>query len=44
MNWTSCRTIDDDVKYVQVPYKRELDLGKPLAFSLVAQFLPDDFD
>jgi hypothetical protein len=36
--------IDDDDKYVQLPDKRELDLGKSLVFDFVGQFLPDDFD
>jgi hypothetical protein len=36
--------IDDEEKYVQIPDKRELDLGKPLVFDFVGQFLPDDFD
>ena len=36
--------IDDGEKYVQIPDKRELDLGKPLVFDFVGQFLPDDFD
>ena len=34
----------DDEKYVQIPAKRDLDLGKPLVFDFVGQFLPDDFD
>ena len=36
--------IDDGEKYVQIPDKRELDLGKLLVFDFVGQFLPDDFD
>ena len=36
--------IYDDEKYVQIPDKRELDLGKPLVFDFVRQFLPDDLD
>ena len=36
--------IDDEEKYIQIPDKRELDLGKPLVFDFVRQFLPDDFD
>jgi hypothetical protein len=35
--------IDDDDKYVQLPDKRELDLGRALVFDFVRQFLPDDF-
>jgi hypothetical protein len=29
--------------YVQLPDKRELDLGRALVFDFVRQFLPDDF-
>jgi hypothetical protein len=36
--------IDDNEKYVQLPDKRELELGMPLVFDFVGQFLPDDFD
>jgi hypothetical protein len=36
--------IDDDEKYIQMPDKRELGLGKPLALDFARQFLPDDFD
>jgi hypothetical protein len=36
--------IDDSEKYVQIPNKRELDLGKPLVLNFARQFLPDDFD
>ena len=36
--------IDDDEKYVQIPDKRELDLGKPLVFDFISQFLPDAID
>ena len=36
--------IDDEEKYVQIPDKRDLDLGKPLVFDFVGQFLPDDFE
>jgi hypothetical protein len=36
--------IDDDEKYVQIPDKRELDLGKTLVFDFVRQCLPDAFD
>ena len=35
--------IDDEEKYVRIPDKRELELGKPLALDFVDQFLPDDF-
>ena len=36
--------IDDDDKYIQIPDKRELDLGEVLVFDFVDQFLPDDFN
>ena len=36
--------IDDSEKYVQIPNKRELDLGKPLVLNFARQFLPDYFD
>jgi hypothetical protein len=36
--------IDDDDKYVRIPHKRELNLGKRLALAFVMDFLPNDFD
>ena len=36
--------IDDSEKFLQIPDKRELDLGKPLALDFARQFLPGDFD
>jgi hypothetical protein len=36
--------IDDTEKFLQIPDKRELDLGKPLALDFARQFLPGDFD
>jgi hypothetical protein len=36
--------LHDSEKYVQIPNKRELDLGKPLVLDFAGQFLPDDFD
>ncbi len=36
--------IDDNEKFLQIPDKRELDLGKPLALDFTREFLPDDFD
>jgi Uncharacterised protein family (UPF0158) len=35
--------IEDEEKYLPVPDKRELDLGKPLILDFVREFLPDDF-
>jgi hypothetical protein len=36
--------ISDSEKFLQIPDKRELDLGKPLALDFARQFLPGDFD
>lgn len=36
--------IDDEEKYLKIPDKRELGLGKPLALDFARKFLPDDFD
>ena len=36
--------LDENEIYVQVPDKRELDLGKRLALDFAGQFLPNDFD
>jgi hypothetical protein len=36
--------IEDETKYVPLPDKRDLDLGKPLALAFAREFLPDDFD
>jgi hypothetical protein len=36
--------IDHSEKYVQIPDKRELDLGKPLVLDFARQFLPEDLD
>ena len=34
----------DDKKYIFIPDKRELDLGKPLVLDFAREFLPDDYD
>ena len=34
----------EDEKYVRVPDKRDLDLGKTLVLHFAEQFLPDDHD
>ena len=36
--------IDDSEKFLPIPDKRDLDLGKPLALDFARQFLPGDFD
>ena len=35
--------IDDTDKFLQVPDKKEVDLGKPLALAFSREFLPGDF-
>jgi hypothetical protein len=36
--------VDDDEAYVQIPHKKDLGLGKPLALAFVEEFLADEFD
>jgi hypothetical protein len=36
--------IHDGEKYIVLPDKRELDLGKALVLDFAREFLPDDFD
>jgi enoyl-CoA hydratase/carnithine racemase len=36
--------IDDPDKYIQLPHKKALDLGKPLVMNFVRQFLPNDLE
>jgi len=36
--------VEDDEKYVAIPDKRELDLGKPMVLDFARKFLTDDFD
>lgn len=36
--------IDDEDKYLPIPHKNELGLGKPLVLDFTRQFLPNDFD
>jgi hypothetical protein len=36
--------IDDEEKYLAIPSKRDLGLGRSLVFDFVEQFLPDDLD
>jgi Uncharacterised protein family (UPF0158) len=36
--------IEDKDKYIQLPSKRELDLGVPLVMDFARQVLPRDFD
>jgi len=34
----------DDAKYIEIPHKNELDLGKPLVMGFVREFLPEDYE
>jgi hypothetical protein len=34
----------DNEKYLEIPHKNELELGKPLVLDFVSRFLPDDYD
>jgi hypothetical protein len=34
----------DNEKYIAIPDKRELDLGKPLVLDFAREFLPDHYD
>ena len=36
--------INDEEKYLRLPNRRDLDLGKPLVLDFAREFLPDDFD
>ena len=36
--------IEDEEKYIAIPDKRDLDLGKPLVLDFAREFLPNDFD
>jgi hypothetical protein len=36
--------VDDPEKFLPIPDKMDLDLGKPLALDFARQFLPGDFD
>jgi hypothetical protein len=36
--------LEENEDYIQIPDKRELDLGKPLVLDFASEFLPDDFN
>jgi hypothetical protein len=36
--------VDDERKYIYIPHKNDLDLGKELVFEFVAERLPDELD
>lgn len=33
-----------DERYIEIPHKNELNLGKPLVLEFARQFLPDNYD
>jgi hypothetical protein len=36
--------LDDEEKYIAIPNKRQLDLGKPLVMDFARELLPNDLD
>ena len=36
--------LEDEEKYIAIPGKRDLDLGRPLVMDFAREFLPNDFD
>lgn len=36
--------IDDQDKYISIPHKNELDLGKPLVIEFTSKYLPEELD
>jgi hypothetical protein len=36
--------VEDGQRYIAIPGKRDLDLGKPLVLNFASEFLPNDFD
>jgi hypothetical protein len=36
--------IEDEAKYIAIPNKKELGLGKPLVLDFASEFMPDDFE
>ena len=36
--------VEDGERYIAIPGKRDLDLGKPLVLNFASEFLPNDFD
>ena len=36
--------IDDSEKYIAIPHKNELDLGKALVFEFTSTYLPEELD
>ena len=36
--------IDDETKYLAIPHKNDLDLGRSLVLSFIEEVLPNDYD
>ncbi len=36
--------IDDTEKYITIPHKNDLDLGKALVFEFTSEYIPDEID
>jgi hypothetical protein len=36
--------VENEEKYIAIPTKRQLDLGKPLVLEFTQELLPNDFD
>jgi hypothetical protein len=36
--------VEDGTKYVAIPNKRDLDLGRPVVLDFASEFLPNDFE
>ncbi len=36
--------IDDTEKYITIPHKNDLDLGKALVFDFTSEYIPDELD
>jgi hypothetical protein len=36
--------VEEDIDYIAVPGKQDLDLGKPLVLAFAREFLPNDLD
>ncbi len=36
--------IDDGEKYIAVPHKNDLDLGRELVYDFVSEYLPEEYD
>jgi hypothetical protein len=36
--------VEDGTKYIAIPNKRDLDLGRPVVLDFASEFLPNDFN